>query len=105
MVALARAAALLAEYGGARVVGGPVDADTRAPRPAIALDASRPSRISGVDYPRSQVIEALTAVGAAVDADGDTLEVTAPSWRPDLTDPADLVEEVVRLAGYDDIPS
>jgi phenylalanyl-tRNA synthetase beta chain len=31
--------------------------------------------------------------------------VTPPSWRPDLTDPADLVEEVVRLAGYDDIPS
>jgi phenylalanyl-tRNA synthetase beta chain len=105
MVALARAAALLAEFGGARVVGGPVDADTRGPRPAIALDAGRPSRISGVEYSPSQVIEALTAVGASVDADGALLQVTPPSWRPDLTEPADLVEEVVRLAGYDDIPS
>jgi phenylalanyl-tRNA synthetase beta chain len=105
VVALARAAALLAEYGGAHVVGGPVDLDTRGPRPVIPLDAGRPSRISGVSYPPSQVIEALTAVGAAVDADGDRLQVTPPSWRPDLTDPADLVEEVVRLAGYDDIPS
>jgi phenylalanyl-tRNA synthetase beta chain len=105
VVALARAAALLAEYGGARVVGGPTDLDTRGPRPAIPLDAGRPSRISGVDYPPSQVIEALTAVGASVDADGALLQVTPPSWRPDLTDPADLVEEVVRLAGYDDIPS
>jgi phenylalanyl-tRNA synthetase beta chain len=105
MVALARAAALLAEYGGARVVGGPVDRDTRSPRPAIALDAGRPSRISGVDYPPSQVVEALTAIGASVDGDGAQLQVTPPSWRPDLTDPADLVEEVVRLAGYDDIPS
>jgi phenylalanyl-tRNA synthetase beta chain len=105
VVALARAAALLAEYGGARVVSGPVDLDARGPRPVIPLDAGRPSRISGVAYPASQVIEALTAVGATVDADGDQLQVTPPSWRPDLTDPADLVEEVVRLAGYDDIPS
>jgi phenylalanyl-tRNA synthetase beta chain len=105
VVALARAAALLAEYGGARVVGGPVDLDTRGPRPVIPLDAGRPSRISGVDYPPSQVIEALAAVGASVGGDGAQLQVTPPSWRPDLTDPADLVEEVVRLAGYDDIPS
>jgi phenylalanyl-tRNA synthetase beta chain len=105
VVALARAAALLAQYGGARVVGGPVDPDTRGPRPAIALDAGRPSRISGVDYPPSQVIEALTAIGASVDGGGAQLQVTPPSWRPDLTDPADLVEEVVRLAGYDEIPS
>jgi phenylalanyl-tRNA synthetase beta chain len=105
VVALARAAALLAEYGGAQVVGGPVDLDTRAPRRAIPLDAGRPSRISGVDYPLSQVVEALAAVGASVDGDGTELQVTPPSWRPDLTDPADLVEEVVRLAGYDDIPS
>src|SRR4029453_13089486 len=33
------------------------------------------------------------------------LVVTPPSWRPDLTDPADLVEEVIRLSGYDEIPS
>ena len=31
--------------------------------------------------------------------------VTPPTWRPDLLDPADLVEEVARLGGYDDIPS
>ncbi len=36
---------------------------------------------------------------------GDTLLVTPPSWRPDLTDPADLVEEVIRLDGYDQVPS
>ena len=105
VVALARAAELLAEYGGARIVGAPVDLDTRAPRPAIALHAGRPSQISGVAYPTAQVVEALAAVGASVHADGEQLTVTPPSWRPDLTDPADLVEEVVRLAGYDDVPS
>ncbi|MGY1653728.1 phenylalanine--tRNA ligase subunit beta [Geodermatophilus sp. SYSU D01119] len=105
VVALARAAALLAEYGGARVVGAPVDVDTRRPRPSIALAADRPGRVSGVPYPAAQVVELLGAVGCAVEADGELLTVTPPSWRPDLTDPADLVEEVVRLAGYDDVPS
>src|SRR6185295_14007494 len=33
------------------------------------------------------------------------LEVTPPSWRPDLTDPADLAEEVIRLEGYENIPA
>ena len=105
VVALARAAELLAEYGGARVVGGVVDIDTRSPRPSIPLDASRPSRVAGVPYTAAQVVELLGAVGCDVDATGNPLAVTPPSWRPDLTDPADLVEEVVRLAGYDDIPS
>ena len=105
VVALARAAELLAEYGGARVVGGIVDVDTRAPRTSIPLDVAKPGRVAGVAYPPEQVVELLETVGCTVDGDGAALQVTPPSWRPDLTDPADLVEEVVRLAGYDDVPS
>src|SRR5262245_47874962 len=46
-----------------------------------------------------------TADGAGGAADGvDVLEVVPPTWRPDLTDPADLAEEVLRLEGYDSIP-
>jgi phenylalanyl-tRNA synthetase beta chain len=54
------------------------------------------------------VVARLRQVGcevAADDLDGGLLHVLAPTWRPDLTDPADLVEEVVRLEGYDRIPS
>ncbi|HEX2073290.1 MAG TPA: phenylalanine--tRNA ligase subunit beta, partial [Geodermatophilus sp.] len=107
VVALARAAALLAEYGGAKVVGAPVDVDTRGPRPTIDLDPARPGRLAGVPYPPAQVAELLAAVGCSVDGNSaeGRLTVTPPPWRPDLTDPADLVEEVVRLAGYDDVPS
>jgi phenylalanyl-tRNA synthetase beta chain len=61
--------------------------------------------VAGVPYTAAQVVELLGAVGCDVDASGNPLKVTPPSWRPDLTDPADLIEEVVRLAGYDDIPS
>ncbi|HEV7186376.1 MAG TPA: phenylalanine--tRNA ligase subunit beta, partial [Blastococcus sp.] len=105
VVALARAAELLAEYGGARVTGGVVDLDTRRPRQSIPLDAAKPARVAGVPYTAVQVVEFLSAVGCDVDTTGSPLAVTPPPWRPDLTDPADLVEEVIRLAGYDDVPS
>ncbi|KQS69389.1 phenylalanine--tRNA ligase subunit beta [Modestobacter sp. Leaf380] len=105
VVALARAASLLAEHGGARVVGGVVDVDARAPRPQIVLDADRPARVAGIPISSDQVIDSLTTVGCTVGAEGGRLAVTPPSWRPDLTDPADLVEEVVRAVGYDEIPS
>ncbi|MCA0143354.1 phenylalanine--tRNA ligase subunit beta [Blastococcus sp. LR1] len=105
VVALARAAGLLVEHGGARVVGAPVDVDTRESGYGIALDVSLPARIAGVPYARAQVVEALEAIGATVDGDGDTVRVTPPSWRGDLLEPADLVEEVVRFRGFDEIPS
>jgi phenylalanyl-tRNA synthetase beta chain len=105
VVALARAVELLAEYGGARVVGGLVDIDTRTPRQAIRLDPGLPGRVAGIDYDPRRVVELLDAVGCVMTADGEVLDVVPPSWRPDLALPADLVEEVVRLAGFDDIPS
>ncbi|HEY4604827.1 MAG TPA: phenylalanine--tRNA ligase subunit beta [Blastococcus sp.] len=105
LVALARAAELLSEYGGGQVVGGVVDIDTRLPRPSIPLDVARPAQVAGLPYAAAQVVELLEAVGCDVDAGSSPLAITPPSWRPDLTDPADLVEEVVRLAGYDDVPS
>src|SRR4051794_33765394 len=105
VVALARAVELLAEHGGARVVGGLVDIDTRTPRPAIRLDPELPGRVAGMDYDPRRVVELLDAVGCVMTADGEVLDVVPPSWRPDLALPADLVEEVVRLAGFDDIPS
>src|SRR4051794_10269831 len=105
MPALARAAALLAEYGGARIVGAPVDVDPRAPRQPIRLDPLLPARVAGVPYDARQVVELLDAVGCVMTAEGELLDVVPPSWRPDLTDPVDLVEELVRLAGYDEVPS
>ena len=106
VVALARAAELLAEYGGARVVGGLVDVDTRGPRPTIALDAAKPARVAGVPYTAGPGGRAARRGRLRRRRRAATRSpVTPPSWRPDLTDPADLVEEVVRLAGYDDIPS
>ncbi|MDA2808337.1 phenylalanine--tRNA ligase subunit beta [Nocardiopsis suaedae] len=103
--AATRAADLLAELGGAQVepgytaVGAP-----RAPRP-VALHAAHPGRVAGVEYPRATVVHRLEQMGCTVEGDGDALTVTPPTWRPDLTDPNDLAEEVIRLEGYENIPS
>ena len=108
VVALDRAAELLAEYGGGdgRRRRSSTSTTPR-PRPADrARPADLPARGSACRTPPAQVVELLDRVGC----DGRRRAaarstVTPPTWRPDLTDPADLVEEVVRLAGYDDVPS
>jgi phenylalanyl-tRNA synthetase beta chain len=81
------------------------DIDTVAdPRP-VTIPVHLPSRIAGVAYQPERVVELLREVGCAVEHSDGGLTVTPPTWRPDLTDPADLCEEVIRLDGYDRIPS
>ena len=86
-------------------VGAVTDVDVRGERPVIRLDPGLPGRLAGVGYTAEQVHGRLTDVGCEVSEDGDVLAVRAPSWRPDLRLPVDLVEEVVRLEGYAGLPS
>jgi phenylalanyl-tRNA synthetase beta chain len=102
LVASTRAVRLLVELGGA-APGGSTDTGHERPRPAITIDAGRPARTAGITIAREEVVRCLVQVGCQVTGD-DVLTVTPPSWRPDLTDPADLDEEVIRLVGYDTIP-
>ncbi len=69
------------------------------------IPADLPERISGLTISADRAIARLESVGATLTVEGSSLVVTPPSWRPDLTDPADLVEEVVRLEGYENLPS
>jgi phenylalanyl-tRNA synthetase beta chain len=103
-VALQRCVDLLVEHGGAAagpgftVVGdGPVPA-------LIALRARLPGEVAGIPIHGDVVRRNLQTVGCQVSGT-ELMSVTPPTWRPDLTDPADLVEEVVRLVGYETIPS
>ncbi|MGH8876740.1 MAG: phenylalanine--tRNA ligase subunit beta, partial [Stackebrandtia sp.] len=104
-VAAQRAIDLLVEYGGGTVVDAVSDIDNRRPIGSIRLSTGLPARISGVDYEAERVGRALDACGCTWTTDGDSLVVTPPSWRPDVTDQADVVEEVIRLDGYDKVPS
>ena len=107
--ALAPAAADVAAELLVRLAGGVddttvTDVDHRVARPTIQLSAAAPSERGGRDYDVATVRRRLVDVGCEVSGD-DPLVVTPPSWRPDLTEPVDLTEEVMRLEGYDTIPS
>ncbi|MEU6859839.1 phenylalanine--tRNA ligase subunit beta [Glycomyces sp. NPDC046736] len=114
LLAAQRAADLLVEYGGGTLQPEVADVDRRAGREPIVIPVDLPSRVVGVDYDRETVIAMLEAAGCEVVGGvvkegtvegGDVLTVVPGSWRPDLTDPVDLVEEVARLDGYGRIPS
>lgn len=70
----------------------------------ISMPADHPDKVAGVDYGRETVVRRLQEVGCDVYGQ-DALTVTVPSWRPDLAEPNDLAEEVIRLEGYENLPS
>ncbi|WP_326612882.1 phenylalanine--tRNA ligase subunit beta [Streptomyces scopuliridis] len=70
----------------------------------IAMPADHPDRVAGVTYGRETVVRRLQQIGCDVYGQ-DELVVTVPSWRPDLGEPNDLAEEVIRLEGYENLPS
>ncbi|WP_203337968.1 phenylalanine--tRNA ligase subunit beta [Nocardioides limicola] len=100
-----RVAALLAELGGATIEPGCTQVGTPPPAASITIDADLPARISGIDIDLDTTVGHLEAIGCRVSLEGDRLTAVAPTWRPDLTDPFDLVEEVVRIVGYDRVPA
>ncbi|WP_067548340.1 phenylalanine--tRNA ligase subunit beta [Nocardia crassostreae] len=111
VAALDRAATLLVEIAGGTVES--VLTDVRVPVPAaapISMDIDLADRTAVVHYAPGTSTRRLQQVGCTVevgvsDSGHGQLVVTPPTWRPDLTQPADLVEEVLRLESLDKIPS
>jgi phenylalanyl-tRNA synthetase beta chain len=107
--ASAKAVAMLAELGGGTVVPGYTLASVPIEPVRIVIPADHPDRVAGMSYGAETVIMRLREVGCVVErtgalnGHGQVLTVTPPSWRPDLTDPNDLAEEVIRLEGYEKI--
>jgi phenylalanyl-tRNA synthetase beta chain len=126
--ASAKAVALLSELGGGQVVPGCTHASAEVAQTVISMAVDYPDRVAGVVYGRDVVVRRLAEVGCttqeirevsptvapwragrpaatATPAQVPVLQVTPPSWRPDLTDPADLAEEIIRLEGYENLPT
>ncbi|MER8026120.1 phenylalanine--tRNA ligase subunit beta [Glutamicibacter protophormiae] len=104
-IAAQRAVDLLVELAGGTETAKVTDAGAVPEAAQILLPAGFASALIGVDYSDAQIISALEGIGAQVSQDAAGFTVTAPSWRPDLAIKEDLVEEVARVIGYDQIPA
>ena len=104
-VSLDIACALLAEIAGGTIEATRTLQGELPVMPEISMPVGFPSQIAGVDYPEPAVVARLEEVGADVVKKGEQLSVTPPTWRSDLGVPVDLVEEVLRLEGLEDIPT
>ncbi len=75
-------------------------------RRSLSLRPERVAELGGVDVPASDCARILSALGCTVrDIENGRLAVEPPSWRPDIEGEADLVEEVLRIHGYEFIPA
>ena len=117
--AASRAGIMLATLGGGTLAPGRTVVTEPVEPVIISMAADYPDSVAGVVYGLDAVQTRLQQVGCTVhavpaghgeheharhDQSPQELLVTPPSWRPDLTDPADLAEEVIRLEGYQNIP-
>src|SRR6185436_1192769 len=101
-----RAAALMAELAGGTVARGVLDAYPRRRKPVrVRLRMERVERVLGVAPTRAHARRILTGLGLDVRPRGATLDVEVPSFRRDLAMEDDLAEEIIRVWGYDKIPS
>ncbi|MCW5950955.1 MAG: phenylalanine--tRNA ligase subunit beta, partial [Propionibacteriaceae bacterium] len=100
-----RAAQLLADLAGGTLSAAETVAGAVPAMPSQVIPADLPSRILGTPVSAEQVVGILTASGVVVDATGDRLGLVPPTWRPDLRDPYDYVEEVGRKLGFDTLAS
>ena len=86
---------------------GKVEIAGKAPKPnaPFKFHPGLVARLSGLDLDNRDIKHLLEALGVALDGKGKQLKAAPPSWRPDITAPVDLVEEVVRLTGVANVPA
>ncbi|OFS37706.1 phenylalanine--tRNA ligase subunit beta [Corynebacterium sp. HMSC069E04] len=103
-VALDVACALLQQIAGGTIEEGRTLVGDVAKREPITLRAAKPSEYAGVEYSRETVVKRLTEVGCEVSGE-EEFSVVPASWRTDIDMDVDLIEEILRLEGLEDIPT
>ncbi|MDN3483464.1 phenylalanine--tRNA ligase subunit beta [Arthrobacter sp. APC 3897] len=104
-IAAQRAVDLLVELAGGTADASATDVGTRPESKAIDLPADFAAKLIGYDFSKDQITGTLRDLGAEVAETAAGYSVTPPSWRTDLETREDLTEEIIRLVGYEHIPS
>jgi len=105
-VASDRAAAMIAEIAGGEILGGIVDVyPEKSDRPEISMRRTRYEQMTGLKVELSEAERILRALGfdAQANVEPDSIKAVGPSWRIDISIEEDLIEEVARIAGYDNL--
>ena len=101
-----RASELMAKYAGGTILEGSAQFNVMSVEPAIvSITLDKINASIGTNITSSEVMDIFTRLKFNVNVDGETFIVNVPTRRGDITIEADLVEEVARLYGYDNIPS
>jgi phenylalanyl-tRNA synthetase beta chain len=69
----------------------------------VSFPFAEVKRLTGIDVPKAESRGILTRLGFGPKGDGDVIDVAVPSWRPDVDGKADLVEEILRIYGVDEV--
>lgn len=105
-VAALRAAELMALYASGEVLEDSVEADTLSVEPAVVtITLEKINRVLGTTITVSEVEDIFSRLQFDVRVDNETFTVTVPTRRGDITIEEDLIEEVARLFGYDNLPT
>jgi phenylalanyl-tRNA synthetase beta chain len=103
--ALKHATQLILELGGGKAAQGIMDIYPGKKEPkSISTTPERVKRLLGVGYSQEQISKALEGLGFECRAEGNKVTTTAPDWRSDIKIEEDIIEEVARYYGYDQIP-
>ena len=110
-IGLRRAIKLVLELAGGQAAKGIIDtypkkASIQNKQKTISLTQDQVEKVLGVHFPISQIEQVLNALGFSCKVSkGNSLKVTVPYWRSDVSENIDLIEEVARITGYDSIPT
>ena len=106
LAALDRASQLIVELAGGTICEGVVDVyPGQLPLTEIQLRPERVNFVLGTTLEASEMVQILNRLGFDVDATGDIYHVTVPTFRADIAREIDLIEEIARVHGYDNIPT